>query len=236
MAAQLELVVDELKAERAKSEQLLLNVLPAAIAERLKAEQQPIADHFADATVLFADIVDFTYLSSQLQPDSLVSWLNEIFSAFDGLAEKHGLEKIKTIGDSYMIVAGVPDPRPDHVQAMARMALDMQDELTRHHAPNGAPMQMRIGIHTGQVVAGVIGTKKFIYDLWGDTVNTASRMESHGLSGNIQVTATTYERLRDSYDFEPRGSVPIKGKGDMPVYLLRQPLVCPPLQQELVLN
>ncbi len=227
MAAQLEQVLGELQAERAKSDRLLCNIMPAPIAERLKAEQRPIADHFADVTVLFADIVDFTQLSAQLTPTALVAWLDDIFSAFDALATKHGLEKIKTIGDAYMIVAGLPEPRTDHVEAMAIMALDMQSELARRRAPNGKPMQMRIGIHTGQVVAGVIGTSKFIYDLWGDTVNTASRMESHGIGGAIQVTATTYERLRHCYHFDARGQVAVKGKGLMPVYLLREAIAAP---------
>ncbi|HMA37619.1 MAG TPA: adenylate/guanylate cyclase domain-containing protein [Chloroflexia bacterium] len=234
MAAQLEHVMGELVAERAKSERLLLNILPSAIADRLKAEQRPIADHFADVTVLFADIVDFTHLSAELPPAALVSWLNEIFSAFDRLADQHGLEKIKTIGDAYMVVAGLPEPRADHVEAMAAMALDMQAELARHRAPNGEPMYMRIGIHNGQVVAGVIGTSKFIYDLWGDTVNTASRMESHGVGGAIQVTATTYERLRHCYRFEERGLVPVKGKGDMLAYLLREARAPGPRNEEPV--
>ncbi len=233
MAAQLEQVLGELQAERIKSERLLCNIMPAAIAERLKAEQRPIADHFADVTVLFADIVDFTQLSAQLTPTALVAWLDDIFSAFDALAEKHGLEKIKTIGDAYMIVAGLPDPRADHVEAMAVMALDMQAELALRCAPNGTPMQMRIGIHTGQVVAGVIGTSKFIYDLWGDTVNTASRMESHGISGAIQVTATTYERLRHRYRFDARDPVLVKGKGEMAVYLLREAIAAPQREKQL---
>jgi class 3 adenylate cyclase len=225
MAATLEQTLAELQAERAKSERLLLNILPGPVAERLKANQQPIADSFADVTVLFADIVEFTSLSAHLAPEALVAWLNDIFSAFDALADQHGLEKIKTIGDAYMVVAGLPEPRPDHVEAIAAMALDMQTALARHRAPNGAPMQMRIGINTGHVVAGVIGTRKFIYDLWGDTVNTASRMESHGVSGGIQVTEAVYLRLRDRYVFEERGLVAVKGKGSIPAYLLKDALL-----------
>ncbi len=212
-----------LEAAQLKSETLLLNVLPPMIAERLKANEQNIADHFAEATVLFGDIVNFTALSSTLPPGELVAWLNQVFSAFDFLAEKYGLEKIKTIGDAYMVVGGLPNPRADHALAVAQMAVEMQRELSKYRAPNGEALKMRIGIHTGQVVAGVIGTKKFIYDLWGDTVNTASRMESHGVGGAIQVTAATYTHLRNHYDFVERGLIDIKGKGPMNTYLLSPP-------------
>jgi class 3 adenylate cyclase len=207
--------------EQAKSERLLINILPGPIAERLKADQQPIVDSFAEVTVLFADLVDFTSLSATLSAEDLVNWLNDIFSAFDALAERHGLEKIKTIGDAYMVVSGLPTVRADHAQAAAEMALDMQAEVARRRAPGGGPLGMRIGLNSGPVVAGVIGTKKFIYDLWGDTVNTASRMESHGVSGEIQVTAATYAQIADQYLWEPRGLMRIKGKGEMPAYLLR---------------
>jgi adenylate cyclase len=208
----------QLKEEQEKSERLLLNILPKTIADQLKQSPQIIADNFADVTVLFADIVDFTALSAQLSPRELVELLNEIFSAFDALAEHHGLEKIKTIGDAYLVVGGLPTPNPNHVQAIADMALEMQSKITQ--IPTHRPLRMRIGIHTGAVGAGVIGTTKFTYDLWGDTVNTASRMESLGLPGKIQVTATTYERLRDQYLFEERGAIDVKGKGEMVTYFL----------------
>jgi class 3 adenylate cyclase len=210
----------QLQAEQARSERLLLNILPQPIAERLKHSQQPIAESFDDVTVLFADIVDFTSLASRVAPNELVGLLNEIFSLFDDLAERHGLEKIKTIGDAYMAVGGLPKPRPGHAAAVADMALAMRRAIARFSARRGEPYDIRIGISTGAAVAGVIGTKKFIYDLWGDTVNTASRMESHGLAGQIQVCPATYERLRGRYLFEERGEVSIKGKGEMTTYLL----------------
>ena len=209
-----------LQEEQAKSEGLLLNVLPRPIAERLKRAPAAIADRFPEATVLFADIVDFTRISAEMPPERLVAWLNDLFSAFDELSEQHGLEKIKTVGDAYMAVAGLPMPRPDHARAAAEMALAMQDVVAHRTAPSGEPLRMRIGLHSGPVVAGVIGTRKFIYDLWGDTVNTASRMESHGLAGAIQVTEAAYRRLQDDYDFEERGLVQVKGKGEMRTYLL----------------
>lgn len=210
-----------LELERQKSEQLLLNILPEAIAEQLKREQRSIAEHFTDVTILFADIVGFTPLSAKMQPLELVNLLNEIFSAFDQLSEKHGLEKIKTIGDAYMVVGGLPVPRADHAEAVAAMALDMQVAINRFQATHREPFQIRIGINTGQVVAGVIGIKKFIYDLWGDTVNVASRMESQGVPGCIQVTAETYLRLKDKFIFEERGAIAVKGKGEMTTYWLK---------------
>ena len=194
--------------------------LPQPIADRLKQDQSIIADTFADVTVLFADIVGFTQLSSRVSPTELVSLLNDIFSAFDQLAEKHGLEKIKTIGDAYMVVGGLPIPRSDHAEAIAQMALDMQQAVAEFSNTHNQAFSIRIGINTGPVVAGVIGIKKFIYDLWGDTVNTASRMESHGLPGCIQVTATTYHRLQDKYLFDSRGIIEVKGKGEMNTYFL----------------
>lgn len=210
----------QLQIEQEKSERLLLNILPKPIADRLKQGQSVIADSFAEVTVLFADIVDFTRLSAHMSPTGLVVLLNEIFSTFDRLAERHGLEKIKTIGDAYMVVGGLPTPRPDHAEAISEMALDMQREIVQFKVENGEPLHLRIGIHTGPVVAGVIGTRKFSYDLWGDTVNTASRMESHGLSGGIQVTATTYECLQHKYLFEERGMIQVKNKGEMMTYFL----------------
>lgn len=208
----------ELAQER--SERLLLNVLPQPIAERLKRNPESIADAFADVTVLFADVVDFTKFSAGIAPQRLVALLNDIFTEFDALAERYGLEKIKTVGDAYMVVGGLPTPRPDHAEAVAEMALQLTPVMERCSARLGAHLQLRIGMHTGPVVAGVIGRKKFIYDLWGDTVNTASRMESHGLPGKIQVTRDVYERLKDRYEFEERGEIEVKGKGLMPTYLL----------------
>jgi class 3 adenylate cyclase len=206
--------------EQEKSERLLLNVLPASIAARLKDTDDVIADAFADVTVLFADIVDFTRHSQQIAPEQVVRVLNGLFSVFDQLAKQRGLEKIKTIGDAYMVVGGLPDPRPDHAVAVADMALAMREEVAGRFDPSGGPLAVRIGIATGPVVAGVIGTSKFSYDLWGDTVNTASRMESHGLAGCIQVTARTYERLKHEYRFERRGPIYVKGKGQMVTYVL----------------
>jgi class 3 adenylate cyclase len=209
-----------LEEEREKSERLLLNILPVSIAERLKQKQETIADGFAEATVLFADIAGFTRLAASRTPREVVDMLNDIFSEFDRLAEKHGVEKIKTIGDAYMAVAGLPVNTPDHAAAIIELALDMQDAVTRRAAGGGGPISLRIGINTGPVVAGVIGTKKFIYDVWGDTVNTASRMESHGVAGGIQVTEETYRRLKHAYRLEERGTMKIKGKGEMRTYLL----------------
>lgn len=210
----------ELRIEKEKSEQLLLNILPQPIAARLKQQKGTIADHFAEATVLFADIVDFTRLSTELSPQSLVVMLNEIFSTFDSLADQHGLEKIKTIGDAYMVVGGLPEHRQDHAAAIAQMALDMQTAIESFSQKHERPFKMRIGINTGPVIAGVIGRKKFIYDLWGDTVNIASRMESTGLAGKIQVTEATYNVLKDRFSFDCRGEIFVKGKGLMTVYLM----------------
>jgi class 3 adenylate cyclase len=206
--------------ERLESERLLLNVLPASIAERLKRTDAVIADRFADVTVLFADIEDFTRRSDRVAPERVVEGLNDLFTAFDRLARRYGLEKIKTVGDAYMVVGGLPDPRPGHAEAGAEMALAMRDEVAGRTHPGGQPLAVRIGMDTGPVVAGVIGTSKFSYDLWGDTVNTASRMESHGVTGCIQVTTRTYERLRDRYRFQRRGPIPVKGKGEMVTWFL----------------
>jgi class 3 adenylate cyclase/HAMP domain-containing protein len=210
----------ELSAEKQTSERLLLNVLPGPIADRLKTGESLIVDRFDAVSVLFADIVGFTTFAQGTSPEELVTMLNELFSSFDKLAEQHGLEKIKTIGDAYMVVAGIPSPIADHATAIAHMGLDMIASLEAYSKKHGKTLTIRVGIHTGSVVAGVIGTKKFIYDLWGDTVNTASRMESTGLPGKVQVTEATYQLLKDQFSFEPRGPIEIKGKGLMNTYLL----------------
>ncbi len=210
-----------LDAERARSESLLLNVLPRPIAERLKdAPDVTIADLHPATTVLFSDIVGFTELSQRLAPDELVKRLDEVFSGFDEIADGFGLEKIKTIGDAYMVAGGVPEAREDHAEAMCEMALRMRDLVRDLAARSEAPISVRIGIHTGPVVGGVIGKKKFIYDVWGDTVNIASRMESHGLPGAIQVSETTYDAVKARFTLEPRGPIQVKGKGEMHAYLL----------------
>jgi adenylate cyclase len=212
--------LQKLAEEQEKSERLLLNILPGPIAQRLKQGEITIADSFAEVTVMFADLVGFTKLSTHLSPAELVELLNQIFSAFDELADRYGLEKIKTIGDAYMVVGGLPMVTDNHAEAIAEMAIDIQATIGNMRTKGDQPLSMRIGIHTGPVEAGVIGTKKFTYDLWGDTVNTASRMESQGVAGSIQVTVATYERLRDKYVFEERGVIQVKGKGDMMAYLL----------------
>lgn len=209
-----------LRAEQEKSERLLLNILPEMIADRLKQGQINIADGFAEVTVLFADIVGFTEISSRTSPQELVELLNKIFSAFDQLSEKYGLEKIKTIGDNYMVAGGLPLPCKNHAESIAEMAIEMQQEIMKFRDECGEPLNIRIGINTGPVVAGVIGTKKFIYDLWGDAVNTASRMESQGLPGKIQVSSSTYKLLCDKYLLEKRGKINVKGKGAMTTYFL----------------
>src|SRR6476659_3578743 len=209
-----------LRVEQAKAEELLLNILPSSIAERLKAQAQPIADQIGSASILFADVVDFTPLSERLRPDEVVGILDHLFSHFDVLAERYGLEKIKTIGDCYMVAAGVPSPRPDHAQALAAVALDMLDAMRTSDEVGHLGLELRIGISSGPVVAGVIGRKRFLYDLWGDAVNTASRMESHGTPGHIQVTEATYELLKDEFVPVPRGTIPIKGKGEMQTWYL----------------
>jgi class 3 adenylate cyclase/FixJ family two-component response regulator len=208
-----------LRAEQEKSDRLLLNILPSPIADQLKQQHGLLAERFENATILFADLVDFTPLAARIAPLELVTLLNQIFSAFDRLAEKYGLEKIKTIGDAYMVVGGVPVPREDHAQSVMEMAIAMLKEIKqiRYDAPK--PLQIRIGMNSGAVVAGVIGIKKFSYDLWGDAVNIASRMESQGLPGKIQVTESTYHLLKDAYHFEKWDNVNVKGRGKITTYL-----------------
>ncbi|MCA9673644.1 MAG: adenylate/guanylate cyclase domain-containing protein [Kofleriaceae bacterium] len=203
-----------------RSEELLLNILPPTIADRLKRSDGTIADGFADVTVLFADIVGFTTMSARLAPARVVELLNDLFCTFDDLAGRFGLEKIKTIGDCYMVAGGLPEPRPDHAEAVAAMGLAMLDVVRDFGARLGEPLDVRIGIHSGPVVAGVIGKRKFIYDMWGDTVNTASRMESHGLPGTIQVSAACRHLLDGKFTLVARGPVEIKGKGRMETWIL----------------
>ena len=208
--------------KNAENERLLLNILPGAIAERLKEGEKSIADGFAEVTVLFADVVGFTAFSSNTPAAKLVSLLNDLFSRFDAASQRHGIEKIKTIGDCYMAVCGLPKPRPDHARAMIEMALDMHRELGEFNRQEGTNLQLRIGLNSGPVVAGVIGSIKFIYDLWGDTVNLASRMESTGIPDGIQVSESVYQALRGEYQFEERGLVEVKGKGKLPAWILRE--------------
>ena len=211
----------KLQNEQQKSENLLLNILPQAIAERLKKGEHTIADSFSEATVLFSDLVGFTELSTGISASELVDKLNQIFLAFDQLTEKHGLEKIKTIGDAYMLVGGVPTARPDHAEAVANLALEMLKKLEILNKQYHDDFKIRIGIHTGPVVAGIIGKHKFNYDLWGDTVNIASRMESQGIQDEIQISETTYQRIKDKFICQQRGSINVKGKGEMVTYLLK---------------
>lgn len=210
----------QLKQEQEKSERLLLNVLPAEIAEELKDNNRIIAKHFDSVSVLFADVVGSTALTVKLEPATMVNILNEIFSYFDTLVDKYGLEKIRTIGDNYMVASGVPRPRSDHAVALAEMALEMNAYIYTLPIDEGTPIQFRIGMNTGPVVAGVIGQKKFHYDIWGDAVNTASRMESHGIPGKIQITQEMYEVIKDDFLCNPRGIVDVKGKGEMETWFL----------------
>jgi class 3 adenylate cyclase len=203
-----------------ENERLLLNILPPEIAARLKGGEDEIADSFADVTVLFGDLVGFTALSSRTAAGEIVDMLNGLFSLFDQAAQELGIEKIKTIGDCYMAVCGLPRPCPDHAERMARMALRIAESTQKYGEEKGMNLQLRIGINSGPVVAGVIGTTKFIYDLWGDTVNLASRMESTGVPGQIQVTRAVYEHLKHSFEFESRGMVQVKGKGDIETWLM----------------
>src|SRR5215208_1404957 len=226
-----------LEIEQDKSERLLLNVLPESVAVRLKEQEGILAEDCPAVTVLFADIVGFTPLTERLSASELVSLLDRVFARWDAVAADHGVEKIKTIGDAYMVAGGIPLPRDDHAEAIADMALAMGPEVARCSAETGLPLEVRIGIDTGPVVAGVIGRAKFIYDLWGDTVNTASRMESHASPGTIQVPERAYERLHHRYELRPRGVIEVKGKGPMTCYLLIGPRAdpaVPPISEDAV--
>lgn len=210
----------ELRQQRQQADRLLVNILPYRIAQRLKSGSRIVPESLERVSVLFADLVDFTAASTEMNPDQLVTLLNEVFSMFDQLAEFHGLEKIKTIGDAYMVAGGVPMPQEHHDQAIAQFALDIRDAIQQFCRSDGKPFQIRVGIHTGPVVAGVIGRRKFAYDLWGDTVNLASRMESTGEPQKIQVTPEFYDLLKDQFRFEARGRIAVKGRGQMATYWL----------------
>lgn len=218
--AQKERVMVSLELEKARSEKLLLNILPAAIAERLKANDMRIADHYDSVTVMFADLVNFTQMSEKMPPAQLIELLSQVFSRFDQLAEKYQVEKIKTIGDAYMVISGAPVACVDHAQRIAGMALEMNSVLQDVSIKTGVDLNMRIGINTGPVVAGVIGSAKFSYDLWGDTVNMASRMEDTCILGTIQVTQETQHILQSTYAFSARAGVEVKGKGIVDTFIL----------------
>ena len=205
---------------RQRADDLLISTLPASIAARLLAGAQSIVDGFDEVSVLFADVAGFTALSESLTPQETVDMLDEIFTFFDSLAEKYHVEKIRTIGDGYMAAAGVPLPKKDHAQALASMALDMQTFMKKHETMHNIPLQLRIGINSGSAIAGIVGSTKFHYDLWGDMVNTASRMESHGQPGKIQITNATYELIKDDFICEPQGRLLVKGKGEMDVWFV----------------
>ncbi len=204
---------------KAESDALLLNVLPRSIADRLKGGERVIADHYDEVTILFADVVDFTPFAARETPARVVAVLDEVFNRFDTLAERHGLEKIKTIGDAYMVIAGAPEPRPDHASVIVDMALEMLSVAALTESTPGNPLRLRIGVASGPAVAGVIGHRKFSYDVWGDAVNLASRMESTGIPGEIQVAASTWRMCADRYPFRPR-EVEVKGLGTLQTYLL----------------
>ncbi|MDA8255710.1 MAG: adenylate/guanylate cyclase domain-containing protein [Betaproteobacteria bacterium] len=220
MQQSLEVAHQQIQIEQERSEKLLLNILPGPIADRLKTSDKTIADGFADVTVMFADIVNFTQVAANMSPSQVFAMLNRIFSAFDELAEQFGLEKIKTIGDAYMVAGGLNDDLSDYSAAIADMAVAMRDLLRRDFAVNASHLEVRIGIGTGPVVAGVLGKKKFIYDLWGDTVNIASRITSEGVPGMIQCDTMTHHRLSASFDFHEPQTIYLKGKGNMTVYRL----------------
>jgi class 3 adenylate cyclase len=220
MVSSLQEKTDAIEQKNRENESLLLNILPGEVAKRLKSGEASIADSFAEVTVLFADLVGFTVMSSKIGPDEVVNLLNNLFTRFDNIAQELEVEKIKTIGDAYMAVCGLPNPRADHAARMMEMARRMLATTEDYGKSVGTKMDLRIGVNSGPVVAGVIGASKFIYDLWGDTVNIASRMESHGLPGSIQVTRAVYEQLKDKYGFRERGPVEVKGKGLIETWLL----------------
>jgi len=210
-----------IEAEYLRSESLLVNILPAKIAERLKDPSRTvIADRYDDASVLFADIAGFTSRASDTPPTDLVRFLDQLYTKLDALVDRHGLEKIKTSGDSYMVVSGVPDPRPDHLEALAQLALDMAQAVAGLKDPRGRAVPLRIGLAVGPVVAGVVGARKFFYDVWGDAVNVAARMETTDVEGRIQVPQDVYDRLKDRFVFEERGDIDVKGKGVMHTWYL----------------
>jgi len=209
-----------LAAEQERSEGLVLNILPKQIADRLKAGERRIADSHGHATVLFADLVGSTALALELAPDALIGVLNDVFSYIDDLAERHGVEKIRTIGDNWMGVSGVPRSRPDHAQSAVRMALDVRDFVERYRTPDGRSLAVRIGLNSGSLVAGVIGKHKFVYDIWSDTVNTASRMESQGMAGRVQVSEATYALVKDDFVCEERGAIDVRGRGRLTTYFV----------------
>jgi guanylate cyclase len=212
-----------------RAETLLINILPRSIAEKLKAMPQTIADSFTSASILFADVVDFTPMAERVAPVRVVEMLDQLFGHFDTLAERYDVEKIKTLGDCYMAASGIPSPRPDHATCLALMALDMLDAVREQGSVGSLGFELRIGINSGPVVAGVIGRKRFLYDLWGDAVNTAGRMQTDGTPGRIQITRGTYELLKDEFVCEPRGTVLIKGKGEMETwYLVGSRVAMPP--------
>ena len=210
----------QLGAERARSERLLLNVLPAAIAARLREREEVIADAYDQASVIFADVVNSTPLTVELSPAQMVALLDEHVAEFDRLADRYGIEKIRTIGDNWMGVAGVPEARPDHAAAVARLAIAMLAHVAQRRRDGKRCLDFRIGINSGPVIGGVIGRRKFVFDIWGDPVNTAARMESHGIPGRIQITEATYELLKEAFICEPRGTIEVKGKGAMPTWWL----------------
>jgi adenylate cyclase len=219
---------DQVQLEQEKSEQLLLSILPKPIAARMKQGETTIADSHPEVTVLVADLVGFTTLSAHIDPEQLVYLMNEVFSAFDVLVERHGLEKIKTIGDAYMVAGGLSNPRPDHAEATAELALDLQEEIERLNQQYDTSIRLRIGISTGPVVAGVIGRKKFAYDVWGEAVNFACRLENTGVPGKIHIADATYERLKDKFEFEKNHNVDAKGHGAQPAYWLGRRLELQP--------
>ncbi|HEY8870479.1 MAG TPA: adenylate/guanylate cyclase domain-containing protein, partial [Candidatus Limnocylindrales bacterium] len=210
----------ELAGEKAKSDRLLRNVLPDSIADRLREREATIADGIADATVLFADLAGFTPLAAAMSPAATVEMLDVLFGRFDELTDRYGVAKIKTIGDAYMAAGGVPDPLPDHPERVVRMGFAMLEATRAYAAESGLPLELRIGIHTGPVVAGVIGHRRFSYDLWGDTVNVASRMESNGIVGSVQVSRATRDRLDERFHIDRRGTIEVKGKGPVEAFLV----------------